>query len=94
MVVLQQPAESRPAPDLTGHRVVVAGRHRGHDDLAAQSLMVAFRVVVRDELAQQVPQMALAEDQELVEALVPDRPVSSGRDAKGGTRQLPGWDLA
>src|SRR5580658_421507 len=71
-VVVEQSAETRPASDGAERRVVVARRCPRPDDLAADPLVVALGQVVPHELAEQVPQVTLAENDEVVLALGSD----------------------
>jgi hypothetical protein len=61
-VEVEQSAETRSTADRAERRVVVARRWRRDDDLAAKSLVVALGVVVAGELADQMVEVALAED--------------------------------
>jgi hypothetical protein len=72
-VVVEQSAETRPASDLGGNRVVVAWRCLRPDDLAADPLVGALGQVVLQELLDQVPQVTLAENDEVVQTLGSDR---------------------
>src|ERR1019366_1547628 len=72
-VVVEQPAEARPASNHAGRPVVVARRRRRPDDLAADRLVMALGEVVLPELLEQVAQVPFAEDDEVVQALVSDR---------------------
>jgi hypothetical protein len=71
-VVVEQSAETRPASDRAERRVVVARRCPRPDDLAADPLVVALGQVVPREFAEQVPQVTLAENDEVVQALGSD----------------------
>jgi hypothetical protein len=73
-VEVEQSAEARATADDGRGGIVVRGCSRRSDQPAAEPLMVAFGVVVFDELAEQVPQVSLAEDDEVVEALGADGP--------------------
>jgi hypothetical protein len=72
-VVVEESAETRPAFDRVERRVVVVGQCLRPDDLAADPLVGALGQVVLQELLDQVPQVTLAENDEVVQALGPDR---------------------
>ncbi len=68
-VVVEQSAETRSASDRAERRVVVAWRCLRSDDLAADPLVVALGQIVPDELLDQVPQVPLAENDDVIQAL-------------------------
>jgi hypothetical protein len=70
--MLQQPAEPRLADDVPRRHARHLGRRRPARRDVAQPLVWTHCVVVSVELAQQVAQVGLAEDQEVVQALLPD----------------------
>ena len=73
VVVVEQSTETRPASDRIERRVVVARRCLRSDDLAANPLVVALGQVVGHEVLDHVPQVTLAEDDEVVQTLGTDR---------------------
>ena len=73
MVVVEKTTESAAATDASA--AVVIGRfggRRGH--LALEPLVEALGLVVLDKLGDQVSEVALSEDDEVVQAFVPDGP--------------------
>ena len=71
LAFVRQPAEDRAADDLTG----LCSRRLGSRlrELELQRLMRARGVVVADEFAEHMPQVPLVHDDEMVEALAPER---------------------
>lgn len=75
VVVPEQPAEALPmlhraSRELENSGLVLVGFAQGH---IAPRLVPAFLVIVVSELFHEVREVALAEDQEVVEALLPQR---------------------
>ena len=66
MIEGEQSAEARATADDGRGGIVVRGRKRRSDEPAAEPLMVAFGVVVLDELSEQVPEVTFAEDDEVL----------------------------
>src|SRR5882672_2977831 len=76
VIVLQQATEP-----LTRQNATVAdalGRHR-HDQLIAQALMVAFAMIVLDELADGSPERPFTDENHLIQAGFLDRPYEALR---------------
>jgi hypothetical protein len=68
--------------------IVVAWRLAFGDQLAPKALVEALGVVVLDEFANQASQVALAENHEMVQTLVPNRPYKPFRVLIGESRRL------
>jgi len=87
VIVLQQSTEP-----LTRQNAAVAdglGRHR-HDQLIAQALMVAFAMVVLDELADGSPERPFTDENHPIQAGFLDRPYEALRvrvEIRGTGRQ-------
>src|ERR1035437_3296207 len=73
MVVVQHSAVPRATDDRGGGAVVVLGASLALDELTTEALVKTLGHVVGHELPDHVPQMSLAEEDELVETLVFDR---------------------
>ena len=70
VVVAQDAAEARATCDRCGRIVVLVGRRRNRGDQpVVEALVVALEVIVLDELGDREAEVALAEGNELVEAL-------------------------
>jgi hypothetical protein len=98
MIVLQQSVETRTALDREDHRVVVARRDTRPDESTAQPLVKSFSMIMGTELVKPMPKVALTEDHELVEALVPipgdlQHPASVRIDAGPGDMHGAGLQL-
>lgn len=65
MVEIEQPAQARAAPQGVRGCIVVGELRIWSDELATDALVVALRVVVRDEFAEQVAQVPFAKDHEV-----------------------------
>jgi len=72
-VIVERSAETGPAFDRTDRCGVVARRHNRADDPTSDPLVVALGHGMNHELADQVPQVTLAEDDERIQAFGPNR---------------------
>ena len=72
MVIVQEAPEPRAADDRGIRPVVARGASLALDELAAQTLMETLGQVVCHELLHHVSQMALAEEDEVIQALMLD----------------------
>ena len=80
MIVVQHATEPRPAGDLVASPLPVRRDSLSLDQLSTEPLMKAFPLVVGDELFDHVPEMPLAEENQVIEALVFDGLDWTGRD--------------
>src|SRR5262245_38918486 len=69
LVESKLPTEARVTVDRSTQCGVVTRRLARSDDPAADALVVALGVVVRERLVEQMPQVALTEDDEVIQAL-------------------------
>ena len=87
MVIVQQSPEARPTGDLAICPVVIR-RTDVPDELATDALVKPLGHVVLDEFLDQVAQMSLAENDEVIQALVLDGFDKSFRVGIGVGRRL------
>ncbi len=72
MIEVEDATKPLASSDLVGISVVVARFGRGRDQSTTEAVMEAFGIVVVDILSDEMPKVALAEDDEVVEAFVSD----------------------
>ena len=72
MVIVEEAPKARATGNLASCPIVIRRDRLVPDELAPNALMKTLGQIVLDEFLDQVPQMALAEDDEVIETLALD----------------------